>query len=164
MLRSIARLVARKGRRARLIGFDINPRSESVANRLTPPDMAIDFRTGDAFAFDPAVPVDLVVSSLVTHHMDDAGIVQFLRWMEARAALGWFVNDLHRHPLPYHAFKLIAGAMRWHAFVRHDGPLSIARAFRRGDWDKLLMEAGVADKARVRWVFPFRYCVDRRKW
>ena len=35
----------------------------------------------------------------------------------------------------------------WHRFVQHDGPLSIARAFSRDDWQRLLDEAGV-DRAR----------------
>lgn len=162
MLRAVARLLARKGRKARLIGFDINPRSAPVARRLTPAAMEIDYRTGDAFAFEE--PVDLVISSLVTHHMDDAGIVQFLGWMERRAALGWFINDLHRHWLAYHGFRGLSAVMRWHPFVRHDGPVSVARAFRRADWDVLLGRAGLSGKAAVRWVFPFRYCVERRKW
>lgn len=162
MLRAVAGLVARKGRRARLIGFDINPRSAPVARRLTPETAGIEYRTGDAFAF--AEPVDLVISSLVTHHMDDGEIVQFLGWMERRAALGWFVNDLHRHWLAYHGFRGLAAAMRWHPFVRHDGPLSVARAFRRADWDVLVDRAGLAGQAKVRWAFPFRFCVERARW
>ena len=164
MLRAIARLVARRGRRARLIGFDINPRSEPVARRLTPDAMRIDFRTGDAFAMAPHEPVDLVISSLVTHHMENDEIVQFLKWMESRAMLGWFVNDLHRHWFSYHGFRLLASLMRWHSFVRHDGPLSIARAFRLSDWRALIERAELAGKARLQWKFPFRYCVERVKW
>ncbi len=83
----------------------------------------------------------------------------FLRWMERHARHGWFVNDLHRHALPYHGFRLLARAMRWHRFVQHDGPVSIARAFRRAEWQRLLAEAGVPGE--VRWVFPFRLCVGR---
>ncbi|MDF2638676.1 MAG: methyltransferase type 12 [Novosphingobium lindaniclasticum] len=164
MLRSLARRARRRGRVVRLVGFDINPRSEPVARRLTAPDMAIDYRTGDAFAMAQNEPVDLVVSSLVTHHMSDAGIVDFLRWMERKAELGWFVNDLHRSAIAYHGFTLLSAAMRWHPFVRHDGPLSIARAFRRDDWDGLLARAGLGGRANVHWRFPFRYCVERTKW
>lgn len=163
MLRAIHRLVTRRGRRMRLIGIDINPRSAPAARAATGRGVEIDYRTGDAFAIALDEPIDLIISSLVTHHMDDAGIVPFLRWMEARARLGWFINDLHRHALPYHVFRLLSAAMRWHAFVRHDGPLSIARAFRREDWAALLMLAGAAQVARLRWHFPFRYCVARWK-
>lgn len=163
MLRAVARHAQRRHRRCRLLGFDINPRSEGVARELTPPGMDIQFRTGDAFALAAAEPVDLIVSSLVTHHMHDAEIVHFLRWMEQTARLGWFVNDLHRHWMAYHGFRLLAFAMRWHSFVQHDGPLSVARAFRREDWAALIGQAGLTNVARVQWRFPFRYCVERLK-
>jgi len=163
MLRAIRRMARKRGRAIRLIGLDINPRSAPAATALTPDGMDIDYRTGDAFLIPVEEPIDLIVSSLVTHHMDDAEIIAFLQWMEERARIGWFVNDLHRHWLPYHFFRAFSAAMRWHPFVRHDGPLSIARAFRRADWRGLLERAGVADVARVRWRFPFRYCVERVK-
>jgi SAM-dependent methyltransferase len=158
MLRALAR---RFGARLRLIGIDLNPRSEPVARAATPAGLSIEYRTGDAYALEE--PVDLVVSSLVTHHMTDAELPRFLGWMEMHSRLGWLVNDLHRHPIPYYAFSALAGAMRWHAFVRHDGPLSIARAFTRADWEERLRGAGIAG-ARIGWWFPFRYCVERRGW
>jgi 2-polyprenyl-3-methyl-5-hydroxy-6-metoxy-1,4-benzoquinol methylase len=163
MLRSIAAMLQRMGRPARLIGIDLNWRSEAVARGATPAGMAIEWRTGDAFAWPAAEAPDLVISSLVTHHMDDGEIVRFLAWMEATARRGWFVNDLHRHALAWYGFKAMATVARWHPFVRHDGPLSIARGFRRGEWQALLREAKVQE-ATVRWRFPFRYCVERRRW
>jgi hypothetical protein len=84
--------------------------------------------------------------------------------MESRASTAWFVNDLHRHPFAYYGFGLLARLMRWHRFVRHDGPVSIARAFQASDWPALLAQAGLAkDAAKVRWRFPFRLCVERVK-
>lgn len=161
MLRTIARRFRRRAR-LRLIGYDINPRSEPAARMRTPADMPIDYRTGDAFAIDPAEPVDLVISSLVTHHMRDAEIVRFLGWMEDRAAGGWFVNDLHRHWIAYHGFRLLGSVARWHPFVRHDGAVSVARSFQRDDWEGLIAEAGL-DRATVslRWHVPFRWCLGR---
>jgi SAM-dependent methyltransferase len=123
----------------------------------------ITYVTANAFDYTAESGVDLIVSSLFTHHLQDAEIVQFLRWMEATARRGWFVNDLHRHPLPYHVFRLWLRLARWHPFVQSDGPISITRAFTRADWRKLLAEAGLADVARVSWWFPFRYTVGRVK-
>jgi 2-polyprenyl-3-methyl-5-hydroxy-6-metoxy-1,4-benzoquinol methylase len=168
MLRAIATMLHRRGIPARLIGIDLNPRSEGAARGLTPTNdaamAAIEWRTGDAFALGPADRPDIVISSLVTHHMDDAEIVRFLAWMEATARHGWFVNDLHRHRIAYWGITTMARIARWHRFVRHDGPLSVARSFRRADWQALLAQAGVSGRARVRWRFPFRYCVERRAW
>lgn len=163
MLRAIAMMLRRQGREARLIGIDLNPRSAPAARSLTPPGITIEWRTGDSLALD-LVP-DLIISSLVTHHMDDAEIVGFLTWMEATARRGWFVNDLHRHALAFHGFSAMAKVARWHPFVQHDGPLSVARSFRRQDWEELLAQAALpAAAVEIRWRFPFRYCVERRKW
>jgi SAM-dependent methyltransferase len=162
MLRAIRKRLNRAGRKARLIGIDLNPRSAPAAQALTDPGAAIEWRTGDAFAWPLDDAPDLIISSLVTHHMADEEIVGFLRWMEATARLGWFVNDLHRHAVPYHAFRALSAAARWHRFVRHDGPLSVARSFRRNEWEALLARAGIHG-ATVRWHFPFRYCVARRR-
>lgn len=163
MLRAIASMLRRKGRRARLVGIDLNPRSEPAARAMTPAGQDIEWHTGDAYAWARTTTPDLVISSLVTHHMDDAEIVRFLGWMEATARKGWFVNDLHRHAVPWYGFTALAALARWHRFVRHDGPLSIARSFRRDEWGQLLRQVSV-DQATIRWHFPFRYCVERARW
>ena len=152
------RAVARAFPQARLTGIDINPRSAPAASAVTPPGMNIDYRTGDAFALPDRF--DFIVSSLTAHHMDDAGLVTFLRWMEASAVRGWFVNDLHRHWIAWRGFQALAWAARWHPFVRHDGAVSVTRSFRRADWARLLTAAGIRD-ATVEWKLPFRLCVAR---
>lgn len=164
MLRSISAMLQTQGRQARLIGIDLNPRSEPAARSMTPAGMTIEWRTGDAYDLPPEDRPDLVISSLVTHHMDDAEIVRFLTWMEATAKLGWFVNDLHRHTIAWYGFTAMATLARWHRFVRHDGPLSVARSFRRSDWQRLLEASGAPQQTEVRWRFPFRYCVTRQRW
>lgn len=162
MLRGIHAWAIQRGLRPDLIGVDLSPWSAPAARAATPPDMAIDYRTGDVFETRFDLPVDFVVSSLVAHHMTDAQLVAFLRWMEATAAKGWFVNDLHRHALAYHGFRALSTLMRWHPMVRHDGQLSVARAFRRNDWERLIAKAGLDRKAvTLRWHLPFRLCVGR---
>ena len=52
--------------------------------------------------------IDVVICSLLTHHLTDPQIVQFLQWTERTTRRGWFVNDLHRKPVPYHLFRLWA--------------------------------------------------------
>ncbi|HEX2552918.1 MAG TPA: methyltransferase domain-containing protein [Microvirga sp.] len=164
MLRAIHRWCGRRGLVPDLAGVDLNPWSAASAREATPPGMGIAYHTGDVFDFAPARPPDFVVSSLFAHHLADPQVADFVAWMERNAARGWFVNDLHRHPLPYHAFRLMADAARWHRFVRHDGPVSIARAFRREDWRRLVAAAGLEPGAvEIRWHVPFRICVGRLK-
>lgn len=162
MLRAIAHWARQHGKTARLVGIDLNPRSAPVAQEATDPGLGIDYRTGDATALD--FRPDFIISSLVAHHMGNAELIGFLRWMEATAAQGWFINDLHRHRLAWVGFRLLAGVLRWHPVVRHDGALSVRRAFARADWDTLLTAAGLAQPpVDVRWHLPFRWGVGRVK-
>lgn len=161
MLRAIARWAARRGIAAELVGIDLNPSSAPAARAHTPSDLAIDWRTGD-YAGLAGAGFDLVISSLVAHHMTHDQLVTFLRFMEAEARIGWFVNDLHRHRVAHLGFPLLAGIMRWHPIVRHDGTLSIARSYRPAEWPPILTEAGIArDATRVVRTFPYRLCVER---
>ena len=162
MLRAIHAWAIGKGLRPRLIGVDLNPRAEPAARAATDPATGIEYRTGDVFAFDPAEPIDFIVSSLVTHHLTNAQVGRFLMWMEARSARGWFVNDLRRHWFAFYGFRALASVMRWHRFVRHDGPVSVARSFVPDEWERALATAGITG-ATVSKVFPFRLCVGRLK-
>ncbi len=158
MLRAIAQWAAKRGIAADLVGVDLNPRSEAAAKRATPATMPIRYITGD-YADMAGEGFDFIVSSLVAHHMTRAELIAFLRFMDANAARSWFINDLHRHSFAWLGYPLLAGLMRWHPIVRHDGRLSIARSYRPAEWPPLLDEARVHG-ARVRRVFPFRLCVE----
>ncbi len=162
MLRRIERWAKRRGVEFVLTGIDLNPHAARAAQELTPRESAITWITGDAFAYTE--PVDVVLSSLFTHHLEEAEIVRFLAWSDAVARRGWFVNDLCREVVPYKLFGVLAKTMRWHRFVRHDGPVSFRRSFREEDWERMLGAAGVAaGKVQLaRWA-PGRLCVERVK-
>ena len=107
---------ARRGVEVRLVGVDLNPYAARAAKEWGGDD-GIEWVTGDAFSIPG--DVDVVVSSLFTHHLEGPEVVRFLRWMEATARRGWFVNDLCREAAPYYAFGLLAKAAGWHRFVQH---------------------------------------------
>ena len=159
MLRLIARWAARRGIAAELVGVDLNPASLPAAAARTAPGLPIRYVAGDYQAL-AGEGWDVVISSLVAHHMTRDQLLHFLHFMEREARLGWIVNDLHRTRFAYQGWPLLAALMRWHPIVRHDGRLSIARSYRPAEWPPLLAEAGVRD-ARVVRRFPFRLCVER---
>ena len=164
LLRQVERWAKRKKIAVRLTGIDLNPHAAQAAREMTSPCSIIEWRTGDAFSYQPAVPIDVVISSLFTHHLPEADIVPFLQWMDRVAKRGWFVNDLHRQRLPYLGFKVLARMMRWHRFVQHDGPASIRRAFRHSDWQSYLDRAAIPRDAVDLLTFrPARLCVARVK-
>jgi SAM-dependent methyltransferase len=144
-----------------LTGIDLNPNAVRAAREATAPFVAT-FHEGNAYDFKPAQPIDLVVNSLVMHHLEDAEIVGLLRWMESTARLGWFVNDLHRQPTPYRLFRTLVRFTTCHRFVKHDGAVSILRSFRHNDWTELLARANIASgSCRLRVFRPARLCVAR---
>ena len=164
MLRAIWRWAKRRGLEPRLAGVDLSPWSATAAEGATDPAWGIRYVTGDVFAYAPPEPIDFVVSSLVAHHMPDDVLVRFIDWMEATTRRGWFINDLHRHPVAYYGFMALSRAALMHPMVRHDGLVSVTRAFTKKDWERLLaLSKAPRDRVEVSWRFPFRICVGRIK-
>jgi hypothetical protein len=160
----IANWARRRGIAVQLTGIDLNPYAARAAAESTPNELAITWLTGDALLYRPEVPVDIVVNSLTAHHLEDDGIVELLQWMEATAQVGWFINDLERSEWTARLFAWFAGMVRWHRFVRHDGPVSFQRGFRKEDWVRLLAAAGIPQgTATVRRWRPGRLCLGRWK-
>lgn len=167
MLRRIAGWAVKRGVTVRLTGVDLNPWSARTARLATPPELEIDYRVGDVFELKDE-GFDIVISALFTHHLDDAGLVRFIGWMERRGAVGWFINDLHRHPIPYWFVRGMVRTVPVNRLVVHDAPVSVARGFTRRDWRERLRAAGLAEglaegAVTVDWCLPFRFGVGRIK-
>jgi 2-polyprenyl-3-methyl-5-hydroxy-6-metoxy-1,4-benzoquinol methylase len=163
-LRRIGAWAAARGIPVTLTGIDLNPDAIRAAKEATPSAQRIEWIVGDALSDATSGEIDVVVCSLLTHHLTDPQIVQFLRWMERTARLGWFVNDLHRQPVPYYLFRLMARFTNWHPFVKYDGPVSIRRSFVVEDWQNLCAAAGLAaETVSIREYRPARLCVGRAK-
>lgn len=163
-LRRIAKWADDRGIAVKLTGLDLNPDAIAIAAEATPAACSIEWISVDVFSYASQTPVDAVVSSLFTHHLSESQIIEFLRWMEARVQLGWFINDLSRNAIPYTLFKAFSKISGLHPFVQHDGPVSIARAFVPEDWRRMCAAAGLQiDDVSMRGFTPARLCVARRK-
>ena len=160
LLRAIRRWANRRGLPLRLIGLDLSRTTIDIARAATDAADDIEYRVADVFEFRLDTPIDFVVSSLFTHHLSDAMIVAFLRWMEATARRGWFVYDLQRHVAPYYFIALAGRLMRLHPVVVHDGRISVKRSLTGAEWSARLAEAGLAQSVQVRW-FLFRFAIGR---
>jgi SAM-dependent methyltransferase len=162
LLRHIAGWARRRGIAVQLTGIDLNLYAARAAAESTPKELGISWVTGNALVYRPEKPVDVVVSSLMAHHLEDEEVAAMLRWMEATAQVGWFINDLERSEWSCRMFLWVERMARWHRFVRHDGPVSFRRAFRAEDWERLLTAAEVPRESVTveRWR-PGRLCVGR---
>jgi 2-polyprenyl-3-methyl-5-hydroxy-6-metoxy-1,4-benzoquinol methylase len=165
MLRRIESWAARKRMAVKLTGIDLNPHAIRAAREFTRAESRIEWIIGEVSSLNPdAGRIDLVISALFTHHLTDDEIVRFIRWVELTTRHGWFINDLYRSQTPYMWFKVLAAAMRWHRFVRHDGPVSFQRAFLPDEWKLYVQRAGLfARDVCIATVRPGRLCVGRVK-
>lgn len=155
---------------SRMVGVDMNPWAKKSAERFkaqvskypssTSQSSAITFETADIFEFDPDQPADIVISSLFTHHLTNTQVVDFLRWMHRHTRKGWFINDLHRHPVPYYFIKVSTALFSRNRLIRNDAAVSVSRSFTVADWERLIHEAGLDGWVRIQWFFPFRLCVS----
>lgn len=160
MLRSLSSWAAAHRLRLHLIGIDLNPLSKLSAERVTSQSQGINFITDNVFDFAPEQEIDYIISSLFTHHLTDQQLVGFIRWMDHHACQGWLINDLHRHPIPYYFIKFGVRLLSGNRLIRHDSPVSVARAFTVPDLKKLLEAADIpAHRVSIKWYFPFRYAV-----
>jgi SAM-dependent methyltransferase len=160
MLRRVDAWARQRGQKVALTGVDVNPYAARAATAFTCPKMGIEWVTGDAYTF--AGEVDVVISSLLMHHLPTPEDVRLLAWMERVAQRGWFVNDLCREEVPYRIYPLLAKAAGLHRFVQHDGPVSFRRSFREEDWERMCSAAAVGPVTMQRWT-PGRLCVGRVK-
>ncbi|HEX5283030.1 MAG TPA: methyltransferase domain-containing protein [Bryocella sp.] len=146
-LRAIARWAHKRKLDVELTGIDLNPYSARAAREFGARDPLaanIHWLTADVFSCAPDPQPDVIVSALFTHHLSSAEIVRFLRWSEQNARLGWFINDLHRSRRAAFLFRFLPVIFGWHRFIRHDGPVSLRRAFVPADWQKFLDEANIS--------------------
>jgi 2-polyprenyl-3-methyl-5-hydroxy-6-metoxy-1,4-benzoquinol methylase len=168
MLRRIDAWAAKRGVPVALTGIDLNPDAIRAAREATRPvqrrEQGIKWIVGDALSNVAIGEIDVVICSLLTHHLTDPQVVQFLQWAERTVRCGWFVNDLHRKAVPYHVFRLWARFTNWHPFVKNDGAVSIRRSFVVEDWQRLCAAAGLDAKAvSLKEYRPARLCVGRIK-
>ena len=101
---------------------------------------------------------DIVLATLVCHHICDDDLVIFLREAYAGANKAVIINDLHRHRLAHGVYRLISPLLFRNRLITHDGLISIRRGFTRREWVSLLKRAGISDY-KITWCFPFRWQV-----
>ena len=101
---------------------------------------------------------DIIFSSLFCHHFSNNDVVNMLRWMKLNCSKGFFINDLHRHPLAYYSIRWITKLFSSSYLVKNDAPLSVARSFTQKEWQKLFDLTGIKNYT-IQWKWAFRYLI-----
>jgi 2-polyprenyl-3-methyl-5-hydroxy-6-metoxy-1,4-benzoquinol methylase len=161
LLRAIRRWSRRQNLPLNLVGVDLNRETIRIARAATDSADRIEFRAVNIFDLVSSTSIDLMVSGLVTHHLSDREIVDFLCLMERVSKRGWAICDLQRNRFLYHFIGLASRAALLHPMICHDGQISVMRSLTRLEWEHRIAEAGIllAD-APVRW-FMFRFLIGR---
>jgi len=158
-LRHIAAWARRRRVPVELAGIDANAFMIAYATDKARDFPEISFRQQDIFSPEfRQQPFDIITCSLFCHHFSEESLVTMLRQFREQAALGVVINDLHRHPLAYYSIKGLTWLLRGSYLVQHDAPLSVARAFSRQDWVRMLRLAGI-EQYELRWRWAFRWQV-----
>lgn len=162
-LAAIAKWCKKKGIDVRLTGIDINPfciqtAEEKWKQNNTLAAIPVHFIIADyREALIPEKP-GVIFSSLFCHHFSNEELVSQLQWMKANSSYGFFINDLHRHPVAWHSIRILTRLFSGSYLVKNDAPLSVKRSFVKSDWIILFQQAGISTFS-VHWKWAFRWLV-----
>jgi SAM-dependent methyltransferase len=157
-LRAIARWGEDRGIAMELTGWDANPHTVQYARSRCALDPDIEIHRADVFAEPFPKEVDVVLCSLFLHHFAEPEICQLLAKIQQAGIPYVLINDLHRSPVAYSAFRLFCALFRVPYMARHDGLISIRKGFCRADWEALVPPAE-AYAHNLRWQWAFRWQV-----
>jgi hypothetical protein len=138
-----------QGRRVSVLALDLQMAVLGCARAAVRGLPEVRLVAGDALR-PPLRPgaVDLALCSLTLHHLHEDGVVALLRSMAEIARLGFVVSDLRRSRVAYAAAWFTTRVISQNRLTRHDGPLSVRRAYTRAELGRLSEAAGLP---AVRW-------------
>ena len=161
-LKAISKWCVQRNIRVQLIGIDIKQECIDYASQCNQ-DLKVSWVCSDyrLVEFNTELP-DIIFSSLFCHHFTEPGLGAMLQWMHENSRKGFFINDLHRHPLAYYSIKTITSLFSRSYLVKNDAPLSVARGFKKREWEALLNSAGIKNFS-VQWKWAFRHLIVVKK-
>jgi len=162
---AIARWAGGLGRGVYIAATDVHPQMRAIASKCT--RGCAEIRVEAANALDLPYPdnsFDVVLLSLTLHHFDRDEQVRVLQEAGRVAARGVIINELERCRTNYIGARFLA-ATRWRGnrLTRHDGPLSVLRAFRKHELADLVQAAGMrVERLDRRFFFRLVLIADAR--
>lgn len=143
---AIARWAARRSVQVRIVATDVHPQMRRIAAAGTAPfARVISVEDADALALPYGDDdFDVALLSLTLHHFDGDDPITVLREAARVTRRAIIVNELERCRANWYGARLLAHT-RWRGnrLTRHDGPLSVRRAFTPGELHTLARRAGL---------------------
>ena len=110
--------------------------------------LTLDIADGRGLPY-PDASFDVAHASLVIHHLEPDDAVALLRELRRVARNGIVINDLVRGRLAWLGTWLAVHTLATGRYARHDGPLSVRRAYSRTELMGLVDESGLRPVATV---------------
>lgn len=159
ILKLLANYAKRKKLLLELKGVDANAYIIEYAKRNTSAYPQINYQQANVFSEEfKKQKFDIISCTLFCHHFDDDTLVRLLTQLKQQSNLAVVVNDLHRHPLAYYFIVAIASVFSKSYMFKYDSKLSVLRAFKKNELEKLLIKAGYS-RFSIEWKWAFRYKV-----
>jgi 2-polyprenyl-3-methyl-5-hydroxy-6-metoxy-1,4-benzoquinol methylase len=155
-LRYISNWAHKKGIQCNLVGIDANQHVIHYARAISASYPHIQYKTINIL--ENVIPEnnDIVIINHLCHHLSDEEIVQLITDLSYSTKTAIVMNDLHRHCLAYFAIKIITIIFGFSYLTKHDGPLSVLKAFRKKEIISLLLNIKNTH-FELKWVWPFRW-------
>lgn len=130
------------GHSLRVTAVELVPEIAAIAKNAARPYPEITVLQRDLRDLPKEMTFDYVTAALFLHHIPIPLRAEALRSLGRRARRGLVVSDLVR-TLPSYWGVSVASWVWGDSIVRHDGPLSVRRAFRVSELETLAQEAGL---------------------
>jgi ubiquinone/menaquinone biosynthesis C-methylase UbiE len=157
---------AREARPLRVTAIDSRPEVLAAARVIRPAiertdglDLAVADGRGLPY---PDAAFDVAHASLVVHHLDADDAIALLRELRRVARRGVVVNDLVRSRLAWLGAVIVVQTVARSRYTRHDGPLSVRRAYTEPELLELVRAAGLDPVASARGFAGHRIAIAAR--
>lgn len=168
-LKAIEKWCSSKDITARFIGVDINKECIAYAKENCK-ELDAEWITSDYKTIKLNHKPDIIFSSLFCHHFTDEELDYQFQWMKQNSRVGFFVSDLHRHPLAYYSILVLTKLFSGSRLVKNDAPLSVLRGFKRKELESFRSQLYSQTIARngnarlcIKWQWAFRWLMFFKK-
>ncbi|MWV42398.1 methyltransferase domain-containing protein [Paenibacillus sp. HJL G12] len=134
--RHILRWADRVGIEARITLVDMTEEACNEARRIFKDDPRVEAIRQNVFDIEEHA-ADMLISSQFLHHFSDSELPEVTGHMLRSSRYGIVISDIHRHWISWSAVWLTAHLISTNRYIRHDGPLSVAKGFQSSDWKRL---------------------------
>ena len=153
----------RNNQQIMIYGLDKSARNLAVARENLTERRGLSFLQANALELPfPVKTIDFFISSLFLHHLAPEQVIEVLRETFHHARRGIVMSDLVRSRMAMLALGFIQPMFVKHYLTRHDGRLSIERAYTAPELVSLARAAGLQN-AQVYSHFPWRMTLVAEK-